>query len=392
MDFNNTIPEWQNEGAEPSNELKTGGFKGGDKPPATFMNWFISIISKAIKEIQNALSNVDNTADSDKNVKFASEAGVGRKVEYPFILRFKGGDTEGTDKFTFDGSASKSANITPANIGARPTEKPNIVVNAERTVTEEKEVYTATNNNITELYDGLEITIIPNATNETLQPRLNLNGIGDKAIRLALSFNCAATNALKANFIQANRPITLKYHANLNLGIQGQGAWIFADRLKVSAQDLYGSVPIESGGTGASTAAEALENLGVKNHISVSGDYFVNYYNNGANSYRFDVEKMANGTMYMSGRIPYAAMNNSSDGKYKYILLEWNITFAEPPRIFTNYSAASDFISTTNPPANTAAMLVTPQCAEIVGEKISDNDSNRFIDVFIIGKVATSEG
>ena len=83
-----------------------------------------------------------------------------------------------------------------------------------------------------------------------------------------MSFNCAATNALKTNFISANRPITLKYHSELTLGIQGQGAWIFADRLKTSAQDLYGSVPIESGGTGSDTAEEARANLGAQSKIT----------------------------------------------------------------------------------------------------------------------------
>lgn len=285
MDFNNNLPDWGNEGAEPSTELKSRGFEAGYKPPAGVFNWFFANIIKTIKEIQSGLSNVNNTSDTDKYVKFASEAGVGRKVENALTVRFNGGDTENTDKWTFDGSTSRSVNITPKKIGARPTEKPNIIVNAIRAITDDgKEIYTATDSNITELYDGLEITVIPNETNESLQPRLAINELGDKGIRLALSFNCAATNALKANFIQANRPITFKYHANCNLGIQGQGAWIFADRLKTSAQDLYGSVPVASGGTGASTAEEARENLGVQSKITygtaepsggVDGDVYI---------------------------------------------------------------------------------------------------------------------
>lgn len=274
MEFNTQLPEWKNEGTEPSDNLKSNGFREGYKPPAGIFNWFWSLILKAIKEIQESLSNVNNTSDSEKSVKYASEAGIGRKLKNALTVRFNGGDTESTDKWTFDGSTSRSINITPEKIGARPTEKPNIVVNAIRGETDDgKEIYTATDSNITELYNGLEITIIPNEKNTTLSPRLDINGLGDKAIRLALSFNCAATNALKANFFSEGRPITLKYHSELNLGTQGQGAWIFADRLKVSAQDLYGSVPISSGGTGASTAEDALTNLGIVDYVVETGGH-----------------------------------------------------------------------------------------------------------------------
>ena len=198
MDFKNQIPEWVNEGTEPSDSLKTNGFEAGHKPPAGVFNWFWSLVLKAIKEIQEKISNA----------------------------------------------------------------VPNIVVNAVREETDDgKEVYVVTDSSITELYNGLEITIIPNDKNTTLSPRLKINDLGDNAIRLALSFNCAATNALTTNYLSAGRPITLKYHSELNLGVQGKGAWVFADRQKTSAQDLYGTVPIDGGGTGATTADEARANI-----------------------------------------------------------------------------------------------------------------------------------
>ena len=267
MNFENKIPEWINEGTEPSADLKTNGFQPKFKPPAGIFNWFWSLIIKAITEIQNNLSKVDNTSDSEKSVKFASEAGVGRKVQYPFIFRLNGGKTESTDQWTYDGSTSRSVNLTPDKLGARPTEKPNIVVNATREVIDDTEIFTVTDSNITELYDGLEITVIPNERNTTTTPRLKINEFVDNGIRMALSFNCAATNALKENFFQANRPMTLKYHANCNLGIQGQGAWLFSDRIKVSAQDLYGTVPIESGGTGVNSLDDLKSTLNLPSTI-----------------------------------------------------------------------------------------------------------------------------
>lgn len=67
---------------------------------------------------QLGLDKVANTADSEKNVAFASEAGTARKVQYGVIIRFNGGRTEGTNMWTYDGSTSRSINITPEKIGA----------------------------------------------------------------------------------------------------------------------------------------------------------------------------------------------------------------------------------------------------------------------------------
>ncbi len=296
IEYKNIPPEWKNAGTEPTDDKKTNGFQPKYKLPAAYLNWIVSFPLKCIKEIQElfkshadstknphnvtaeqvGLGKVNNTADSEKNVAFASEAGVGRKVEYPLTVRYNGGSTEGTDKWTYDGSTSRSINITPEKISAAKKDLSNVdetdfrgkiasigvSIEAIRTVSNDIEIYTATITGVTELYNGMKITIIPNANNTTLSPRLNINGLGDKTIRLPLSFNCAATNALKTNFLQTGRPVELKYDANCNLGIQGDGAWLFTDRQKTSAQDLYGSVPVESGGTGASTAAEACANLG----------------------------------------------------------------------------------------------------------------------------------
>lgn len=64
------------------------------------------------------LDKVDNTTDASKHVAFASSANEAAKVKYNIIIRLKGGRTEGTDQFTFDGSVTKSINITAAKIGA----------------------------------------------------------------------------------------------------------------------------------------------------------------------------------------------------------------------------------------------------------------------------------
>lgn len=48
-------------------------------------------------------------------------AGVADSVKQSLTVQLNGGTTEGTNKFTFNGSTAKSINITPANIGASAT-------------------------------------------------------------------------------------------------------------------------------------------------------------------------------------------------------------------------------------------------------------------------------
>lgn len=93
LNFDNKIPEWKNEGIEPTTELKEKGFTGGYKPPATVFNWFWCLVQKCITELQTklkshvdntsnphgvtkaqvGLSNVDNTSDLNKPVSSATQ-------------------------------------------------------------------------------------------------------------------------------------------------------------------------------------------------------------------------------------------------------------------------------------------------------------------------------
>lgn len=64
MEFNNQMFEWQNEGTEPSTDLKTNGFQGGYKPPADVFNNFWSKTTKAITELQTNLADVEDGANN----------------------------------------------------------------------------------------------------------------------------------------------------------------------------------------------------------------------------------------------------------------------------------------------------------------------------------------
>lgn len=67
MEFEKKVPEWENIGVEPPEELKKEGFKAGYKPPASYFNWFFNRIGESVKELQERLSaNLKAMAFKDK--------------------------------------------------------------------------------------------------------------------------------------------------------------------------------------------------------------------------------------------------------------------------------------------------------------------------------------
>lgn len=109
-------------------------------------------------------------------------------------------------------------------------------------------------NGIGSLNVGTVVTIIPHTTSTTVAPTLDVNGLGKKQIRQRLSGLTGNTvQGVDENWIVIGKPLMLIY--------DGFG-WI-ADVTRPDANSIYGIVPIENGGTGAKTAAEALNNLGI---------------------------------------------------------------------------------------------------------------------------------
>lgn len=214
-DYDYQSPGFTAEGVEPPASLKSEGFQAGYKPPAAYFSWFWTRVSNCITELQAKLSgaaksDLSNVDDAD----FRSKA-----------------DSAGT--------------------GGIP------IINAAST---DGAAYTATVPGVTKLTNGMMLTIIPAITSTTTGTTLNINGLGAKSIRQPLSFNTAAMTLPKLNtFFSEGRPVTVQYDENYIAG----GMWKTVDKPKTSAQDLYGVVPVESGGTGAATPAEALTNLGI---------------------------------------------------------------------------------------------------------------------------------
>lgn len=124
--------------------------------------------------------------------------------------------------------------------------------------------YSATVAGVSELYAGLEVTIIPDRASATTGITLNINNLGAKFVRLPVSNNTAmlAQPESETYFVE-NRPVKLMYDPKY----AGKGSWVVVGRQRQSGNDLYGSVPVQKGGwlidsnTTDANKAEALENL-----------------------------------------------------------------------------------------------------------------------------------
>lgn len=115
--------------------------------------------------------------------------------------------------------------------------------------------YTATVSGIDALVAGATFIMIPNVTSTVATPKLNVNGLGAKNIRRRVSNSTVTTAAASsANWLYKNKPIRMMY----------DGTYWIADLDRPNATDIYGTLPVASGGTGATTAASALTNLGAE--------------------------------------------------------------------------------------------------------------------------------
>lgn len=85
-----------------------------DESLATLIDETKSYVDSAVSTKANS-SHTHNYADSSSAGGAATSA---NKVNSSLIVKLNGGSTEGTNLFTFNGSAAKSVNITPSAIGA----------------------------------------------------------------------------------------------------------------------------------------------------------------------------------------------------------------------------------------------------------------------------------
>lgn len=113
--------------------------------------------------------------------------------------------------------------------------------------------YTVTVPGVTNLYAGLRIMVKFGVNSASTAPKLNVNNLGAKNIRQALSTNNSATAPGGTNnWLTTACPVELTY----------TGSMWKTDFVRPSASNMYGTVPVNCGGTGATTAEAARTALG----------------------------------------------------------------------------------------------------------------------------------
>lgn len=153
----------------------------------------------------------------------------------------------------FDGSEAVTVNIPSGGSGGGVTsvngQTGDVTVKSGIPIaktTGNGSTYEVTIPDITELYDGLRITIIPHVSNSSTAPYIKINDLEETRIFARRTKSTDHFNAgFKKYSLSANKPITLTYS-----GSPGWGGWVPDSVHIVDVNSISGVIPTASGGTG----------------------------------------------------------------------------------------------------------------------------------------------
>lgn len=145
---------------------------------------------------------------------------------------------------TVNGKAlSANITLTASDVGASATGHTHLYDTAVTTAGDGA-TYTATIDGIAALTAGISFIMIPHVVSTTTAPKLDLNGLGAKMIRRRISNSTTTTVAgSAAGWLGASKPLRVTY----------DGTYWVADFTRPNATDIYGTMPVTSGGTGYTT-------------------------------------------------------------------------------------------------------------------------------------------
>lgn len=155
---------------------------------------------------------------------------------------------------TFDTEPTEGSNNPVTSDGVAQAIKANGGTPIVTATSTDGKVYTATVDGMDSLEVGKEIILIPDYTTTVTNPTLNVNGLGAKYLRCTVTGNNTTTTAsANANWLYSGKPVKVRWNGSF---------WV-TDVIRPDANSVYGTVKIENGGTGATTAEQARANLGI---------------------------------------------------------------------------------------------------------------------------------
>lgn len=146
-----------------------------------------------------------------------------------------------THNYAGSSSAGGAAKVSESNIGI--------------TTAGTGSAYTATVPGITALVSGVSFVMVPHVVSASTTPTLNVNNLGAKNIKRRLSsISTSVQSGYSNTWLAKGTPFRVTYD-----GTQ----WIVDGLTKPATADLYGTLSVEKGGTGATSASDARTNLGI---------------------------------------------------------------------------------------------------------------------------------